>query len=231
MMLSIESFGVTYTTTGQKVLGDVSFAVAKGEVVAILGASGCGKTTLLNVVAGLFRPSEIIIVGDVAKYTDKVATVFQEPRLLPWRTVLRNVTFGLVAQGVETEAADKAGIKILAEVGLAGYEGYYPDQLSIGMQQRVNFARALLVQPELLLMDEPFSALDSDTKKTIIDEFKKVVAKRHLTTVFVTHDANEARAIADRIITISSSFVGDKKNKASDGRSGRHFEYIMELEG
>ncbi len=225
-MLRIENLSVKYNATNQKVLTDISFELDKGEVVAILGASGCGKTTLLNTIAGLFRPGEVVNEGKIILGTDKIATVFQEPRLLPWRTVLGNVTFGINAQGVDSDEAAASGRKILKEVGLNNYESYFPNQISLGMKQRVNFARALLTRPELLLMDEPFSALDSDTKQDIIDEFRKMIKKRKLTTIFVTHNVDEANAIADRIITLGGSFVGDKKKI----RKAHSLEQIMEID-
>jgi NitT/TauT family transport system ATP-binding protein len=230
-MLRIDNLSVKYKATNQEVLRNVSFDVSEGEVLAILGASGRGKTTLLNMIAGLLGPSEVFTEGTVSLETDKVATVFQEPRLLPWRTVLKNTTFGLDAQGVNSDIAENEGRKMLKEVGLEKFEDYYPSQLSIGMKQRVNFARALLVKPDLLLMDEPFSALDADTKENIIAEFKKDINKIKLTTIFVTHNLKEATFLADRIITLKASFIGDSKNREKTDSSYDPFNHIVEIEG
>jgi len=206
-MLKIDNLSVTYNSTEEKVLGRISFEVKKGEIVALLGPSGCGKTTILNVVAGLLDKKEALIEGEISfekeRKNTKVHVVFQEPRLLPWRNVLRNVSYGLEAQKIpskEWQQRAKEGIKM---IGLNGYENHHPHQLSIGMQQRVNFARALVCKPDVLLLDEPFSALDVDTKKDIQKEFLRIIKDNHITSVFVTHNIDEALYLSNRIIALS----------------------------
>lgn len=206
-MLKINDLSVKYNSTEEKVIDKVSFEVKKGEVVALLGPSGCGKTTILNTVAGLLEKKEALVGGDIFfdkdKKDTKVHVVFQEPRLLPWRNVLRNVSYGLEAQKVPKEEWEKRAKEGIKMVGLKGYDKHYPHQLSIGMQQRVNFARALVCRPDVLLLDEPFSALDVDTKKDIQKEFLKIIKDHHVTSIFVTHNIDEALYLSNRIIVLS----------------------------
>jgi len=206
-MLKIDNLSILYKSTGQLAVKDVSFSVKKGEVLALLGPSGCGKTTILNTISGLLTTKEAQIEGVIALGNGEkdltMTTVFQEPRLLPWRRVLRNISYGLEASGLNKKEALVKASKIIKTVNLDNYENYLPAQLSIGMQQRVNFARALVCNPNIMLLDEPFSALDVDTKETIIKEFKNVIIKNSITGIFVTHNVEEAFSLANRIITLS----------------------------
>jgi NitT/TauT family transport system ATP-binding protein len=188
-------------------LSGVQFHVRHGEFVAIVGPSGCGKSTLLNAINGLIGVSRgsIRVAGSLVEGpAPNRATVFQEPRLLPWRTVHRNVSLGLEAQGVKrSQAKQRAGIEI-ERVGLKGFEQFYPGQLSGGMQQRVNLARALAVQPALLLLDEPFAALDAQTREHMQSELLRIWQETKATTLFVTHQIDEAIYLADRVLVLSS---------------------------
>ena len=203
-MLVVKKLSISYLETGQKVFENLSFSVKKGEVVAIMGPSGCGKSTLLNYIQGLDN-NKVIVTGEVNNPFKKVRTVFQENRLLPWRTVFNNAILGLEAEGVSIEGVGQENIaKTLASAGLANYKDHYPNQLSVGMKQRVNFVRAILSSPDLLLMDEPFSGLDKITKEKIQTDFLKLVKLKKLTTIFVTHSLEEAKFMADRIIVVSA---------------------------
>jgi NitT/TauT family transport system ATP-binding protein len=188
-------------------LSDVSASVADGEFVAIVGPSGCGKTTLLNIVAGLLRfdAGQVSIAGRTidGPGVDR-AVVFQHASLLPWRTIAGNVRYGMELQ----KRFDAATIQSRTEqfirlVGLAGFEKHYPSELSGGMQQRVNLARALAADPEVLLMDEPFAALDAQTREYMQAELLKIWTAARKTVLFITHQINEAVYLADRVIVMS----------------------------
>jgi NitT/TauT family transport system ATP-binding protein len=185
----------------------VDLEVRDGEFVAIVGPSGCGKTTFLNAVDGLIPIAAGSLTLDGAEITkpgrDR-AMVFQQPGLLPWRTVLGNVIFGVEAQGTMTkgEALEQAKRRIEL-VGLSGFEDAYPSELSGGMQQRVNLARALLTDPEMLLLDEPFAALDAQTREMMQGELLKIWNRDRKTALFITHDIKEAIYLADRVIVFT----------------------------
>jgi NitT/TauT family transport system ATP-binding protein len=187
---------------------DVSLSVGDGEFVAIVGPSGCGKTTLLNVVAGLLPYDEgsLVIAGKKVQGpgTDR-SMVFQNASLLPWRTVFDNVRYGMEMQ----RRFDAARMTARAEeminlVGLAGFEQRYPSELSGGMQQRVNLARALATDPEVLLMDEPFAALDAQTREFMQAELLKIWSKSRKTVIFITHQIDEAVFLADRVVVMGT---------------------------
>jgi NitT/TauT family transport system ATP-binding protein len=191
----------------QPVLEDVSFTVSRGELMCIVGPSGCGKTTLLNIAAGLLRPSfgTIEVAGKpVDGPGPDRALVFQDASLLPWRNVRSNVMFGLECQGRVTPAAHARAAELIEMVGLSGFEAYYPHQLSGGMRQRVNLARALLVDPEILLMDEPFAALDVQTREVMQGELLRIWEQTRTTIVFVTHQISEAVYLADRVLVLAT---------------------------
>ena len=175
---------------GVKVIEDWRFVVKRGERIALLGPSGCGKTTFLRIVAGIesFR-------GKVEVSAEKLGYVFQDPRLIPWRTVRENLR---VISGNESRAS-----YLLDRVGLKGFENHYPWQLSEGMKQRVNLVRALLVEPDLLLLDEPFDALGLRMKKQVMELLLEEWNERGFSMVFVTHDVKEAVFLSDRIFLLS----------------------------
>jgi NitT/TauT family transport system ATP-binding protein len=185
----------------------VDLEVRDGEFVAIVGPSGCGKTTFLNAVDGLLpiAAGSLTLDGrEISAPGRDRAMVFQQPGLLPWRTVLGNVLFGVEAQGTMTksEALDRARQEIEL-VGLTGFEDAYPSELSGGMQQRVNLARALLTDPEMLLLDEPFASLDAQTREMMQLELLKIWSKSRKTALFITHDIKEAIYLADRVIVFT----------------------------
>ena len=185
----------------------VDLAVRPGEFLAIVGPSGCGKTTFLNAVDGLIPIAEGSLTLDgreITKPGPDRAMVFQQPGLLPWRTVLGNVIFGVEAQGTMTkrEAVERATQQIEL-VGLKGFEDAYPLELSGGMQQRVNLARALLTDPEMLLLDEPFAALDAQTREMMQLELLKIWSQTRKTALFITHDIKEAIYLADRVVVFT----------------------------
>jgi NitT/TauT family transport system ATP-binding protein len=185
----------------------VDLEVGDGEFVAIVGPSGCGKTTFLNAVDGLIPIAAGSLSLDGREITapgrDR-AMVFQQPGLLPWRTVMGNILFGVEAQGTMTkgEAVERAKQQIEL-VGLTGFADAYPGELSGGMQQRVNLARALLTDPEMLLLDEPFAALDAQTRELMQLELLKIWNRSRKTALFITHDIKEAIYLADRVIVFT----------------------------
>jgi NitT/TauT family transport system ATP-binding protein len=184
----------------------VDLTVRTGEFLAIVGPSGCGKTTFLNAVDGLqpISAGSLTLDGnEITKPGPDRAMVFQQPGLLPWRTVLGNVLFGVEAQrAMDRDAVERARQQIDL-VGLKGFEDAYPLELSGGMQQRVNLARALLTDPQMLLLDEPFAALDAQTRETMQLELLKIWSKTKKTALFITHDIKEAIYLADRVIVFT----------------------------
>ncbi|NJK80288.1 MAG: ABC transporter ATP-binding protein [Chloroflexaceae bacterium] len=202
-----KTIGGTRTQT-VTALAQLTLNIQAGEFVAILGASGCGKTTLLRLIAGLTMPTEgrILIDGvPVSGPGPDRAVVFQDFRLLPWRTCLANVEFGMELLGISTAQRRERALEAIALVGLRGWETYYPAELSGGMQQRVGIARALAVNPRLLLMDEPFGALDAITRSQMQQELMQIVANaaHHKTVIFVTHSIDEALILADRVLVMT----------------------------
>lgn len=187
-------------------LDDVSLDVPPGQFVALLGPSGCGKTTLLNLIAGLLRPltGEIRIGGEVVGTpTRHTGYMFARDALLPWRTAIQNVEVGLEIRGVPKKARRQRAEEALAMVGLGDFMGTYPNQLSQGMRQRVAIARTLVIRPDTLLMDEPFGALDAQTKARLQAEFLALWEKLGQTVVFVTHDIAESVLLADRVVVFA----------------------------
>jgi ABC-type nitrate/sulfonate/bicarbonate transport system ATPase subunit len=186
---------------------NVDFSLRRGELVCIVGPSGCGKTTLLNAIAGFLPISagELALNGrPIAQPGPDRAMVFQQPGLLPWRDVLHNVTYGLEMSGrMRRREARERAQDLLALVGLGDFARAYPRQLSGGMQQRVNLARALAVEPELLLLDEPFASVDAQTRETLQIELLGIRARSGVTALFVTHDIGEAVFLADRVCVFS----------------------------
>jgi NitT/TauT family transport system ATP-binding protein len=208
--IDIRQVGQVFSTQsgGQVVaLEDVDLQIQDGEFVSVLGPSGCGKSTLMRILAGLVDSTsgEVRIDGTPVNGPSKhVGVVFQQPALFPWRTVLRNVTLSAEVLGLPKAAAEERAKELLATVGLADSGGLYPYELSGGMQQRVSIARALLHDPKILLMDEPFGALDAMTRETMGLELLRVWEANRKTVVFITHSVNEALFLADRVVVMAA---------------------------
>jgi NitT/TauT family transport system ATP-binding protein len=186
---------------------DASLAVADGEFVAIVGPTGCGKSTLLNVAAGLLAPSagHVKVYGEhLAGVNSRAGYMFQADALMPWRNTLDNVIAGLEFRGVSREAALGRGNEWLRRVGLGGFGKRYPHQLSGGMRKRVALAQMLILDPQILLMDEPFSALDIQTRQLMENELLELWSADRKSVVFITHDLEEAIALSDRVIVLSA---------------------------
>ena len=188
-------------------LKELTLDVAKGEFVSLVGPSGCGKSTFLNVLLGLLKPDggEIRLNGkQITGPGQERAMVFQEFGLLPWRTVLANVELGLELKGVPAPVRRERAMELIKMAGLAGFASHYPHELSGGMKQRVGLARALVTDPEVLLMDEPFAALDAQTRDLMQMELLQIWDRTKKTVVFVTHSIEEAAYLSDRVIVISA---------------------------
>lgn len=187
-------------------LSGISLAVADSEFVSVLGPSGCGKTTLLRIVAGLETPTSgtITLNGErIAGPSPRMAMIFQEYSLYPWRTVIDNIGFGLEIRGMTREERKKRAIEYLDLVGLRDFAGRFPYELSGGMRQRVAVARALAIDPAILLMDEPFGALDAQTRNKLQRELLDIWEKTRKTVLFVTHSVDEAVYLSDRIVVLT----------------------------
>jgi NitT/TauT family transport system ATP-binding protein len=184
------------------VLDHVSISVGRGELLALIGPSGCGKSTVLNIIAGLIQPTAGRIA--ISEPGTRISYVFQRPRLLPWRNVRRNVEFSLEQTKLSGVARRKAAADAIRRVNLEGHERKYPHQLSGGMQQRVALARGLAIKPNLLLLDEPFGALDALTRSYMQEELLGIVRGSGTTALLVTHDIDEALLLADRLLVMSS---------------------------
>jgi NitT/TauT family transport system ATP-binding protein len=191
-----------------EVLQDIHLEVAEHSILAILGASGCGKSTLLNIISGLVKPERghIKINGVPSReFTDwrSVSYMFQEDRLLPWRTAIRNVEFALEAANLPRAERRSRARDALQLVGLADFEDAFPYQLSGGMRSRVALARSLVLEPGILLMDEPFSRLDAQTRSLMHQELLRIQQLKHVTIVFVTHDVEESVVLADQVVVMA----------------------------
>ncbi len=192
---------------GLVALYNISLAIRKNEFVSLLGPSGCGKTTLIRIIAGLLPADcgEVLVNGQAVTVPGRDrCMVFQQFGLLPWRTVLSNVEFGLEIDGVPKDERSARAGQYLELVGLKGFEHYYPHQISGGMQQRVGIARALSKKPDILLMDEPFGAVDAQTREQLQEELLKIWSRTDTTVVFVTHSIDEALYLSDRVVVMQA---------------------------
>jgi len=209
--LSVEQLCVSYEigATGEwtEAVRNVSLDIRSGEFVTIVGLSGCGKSTFLSAVAGLVRPTSGAIRLNGVPVTGpgpERAVVFQKSSLLPWRTVLKNITYGLELNGVGKAESLRRARQVVDLVRLKGFEHYYPSALSGGMQQRVNLARALVCEPELLLLDEPFAALDAITREVMQNELLSLWEQTKKTVLMVTHQIDESVLLSDRVVVFSA---------------------------
>ncbi|HCO92935.1 MAG TPA: nitrate ABC transporter ATP-binding protein [Phycisphaerales bacterium] len=192
--------------TGPKLraLENVNLRVLQGEFVTLVGATGCGKTTLLNLIAGLDTADEgNLCLGQGLRFGDNIAHVFQHYTLFPWRTVVSNVSFGLQMRSVPRSERQARAAKLLASVGLEGFEDAYPHELSGGMRQRAAIAQALAIEPKLLLMDEPFGAVDDSTRNELQEMLTNLWQENQATILFVTHNIDEAIVLGDRVLVFS----------------------------
>jgi NitT/TauT family transport system ATP-binding protein len=193
--------------SGVTAVEGISLAIADGEVVSLIGPSGCGKSTLLNMGSGLYLPTagEVRVDGKRVTGTNRqVAFMLQKDLLLPWRSIRENAEFGLEIQGIAPAARRERAMALLAKCHLSGFEHHYPYQLSGGMRQRAALARTLAVDPNVLLMDEPFSALDAQTKIVLQNDLAKTLADEKKTALFITHDLIEAITLSDRVLVMSA---------------------------
>lgn len=211
MYISISEASREYFYNGKEkttALYKVNLEIEKGEFICLLGPSGCGKSTLLNLIAGFDKPTSgfVKVNGEaVTRPSENRITIFQNYGLLPWRNVLRNVELGLEAKKIPKKERRRIAEEYIELVGLSSYKHHYPAQLSGGMQQRVALARALAVDPEILLMDEPFGALDAMTRMSMQDEIERLWQEKKKTIIFVPHDIEEAVFLADRIVIMTPS--------------------------
>jgi NitT/TauT family transport system ATP-binding protein len=239
--LKAKDLSINYVTkrSGQRIqaLDRLNFQVESGEFVAIIGPSGCGKTTLLNVIAGLIPvQSEQVLLNNkpISSPGRDRAMVFQTPALLPWRSIIGNVGYGLELQGVSRSETSRRARIYINLVGLHGFEEMYPSELSGGMQQRANLARALATEPELLLLDEPLSGLDAQTRQSMQGELQRIWQETGKTTFLVTHDIQEAIFLTNRVIVLSAHpgrkitevTVPMPYPRTSDWRRSEHFHQL-----
>ena len=210
--LSLERITCTFASRERQgerytAVRDTTIAVAEGEFVSVVGPTGCGKSTLLNVAAGLLAPSsgQVRVLGEsLAGINAKAGYIFQAESLMPWRSALDNVLAGLQFAGVDRNEAERRARDWLDRVGLTGFETRYPHELSGGMRKRVTLAQILILDPRLLLMDEPFSALDIQTRQLMENELLDLWSADRKSVLFITHDLEEAIALSDRVIVLSA---------------------------
>lgn len=208
VVVQLKNIGMKYHSLEAEInaLGNINLDIYKGEFVSIVGPSGCGKSTLLSIIAGLLKPSSgkvFINHEEVTAPSSKVGYMLQKDHLFEWRTILQNALLGLEIQNKLDEANKNYVIELLDTYGLKEFKNHYPRQLSGGMRQRAALIRTLAIKPEILLLDEAFSALDYQTRLAVSDEIYTILKKENKTAIIVTHDISEAIAMADRIIVLS----------------------------
>jgi NitT/TauT family transport system ATP-binding protein len=211
--LSVENIHKTFfkstknEVVGIPVLDGISLSVSEGDFVSVIGPSGCGKSTLLRIIDGLIQPEQgrVLVDGRVVDGpgSDR-AVVFQYFGLYPWRSVLRNVEFGLELKGMPAKERREIALSNIAQVGLGGFENHYPHELSGGMRQRVGFARALSLNPEIILMDEPFSSVDEQTRELLQEQLLELWRATKKTILFITHSIDEAVYMANRVVVMAA---------------------------
>lgn len=203
-LIALDRVGKTFKDGQVCALDDVSFSVGPGEFVSLVGPSGCGKTTLLRLMNGLLTPDSghVTVDGKPPQPGPDLAMVFQSARLMPWRSVAGNIEFTLALRGYNRRESHDRAMALLGSVGLRDFAETFPHELSGGMQQRVGLARALAVEPRVLLMDEPFAALDAMTREVLRNELLQMWSRRRMAIVFVTHDVDEAVLLSQRIVLL-----------------------------
>lgn len=208
-VLEARNVSMTFNTGTPRevaVFQGVSFELHEGEILAIVGPSGCGKSTLFNIIAGLLQPTSGAVYVDGERINGArghVGYMLQKDLLLPWRSVLDNVTLGLEVRGINPELARQRAMTLIKSYGLAGFESARPNALSGGMRQRVAFMRTLALDPKAILLDEPFSALDFQTRLVLQGDVRRIIRDRNKAAILVTHDIGEAIAMADRVLVLS----------------------------
>ena len=219
----IRFLNVTKSFNGLKVLDRLSFDVEENEIVGILGPSGIGKTTILRLITGSLGPDS----GEVQVASSRVGYVFQEPRLLPWRTAMENISLALRARGRGKKESGDVARGWMEKLELEGFEDYYPAQLSGGMMQRVSIGRAFAIEPQILLLDEPFSNLDVKLKDSLLTMVENMIRESRTTVIYVTHGLPEALRLADRILELDSEY--GMKELELDDRESIVLEFISSV--
>ncbi len=207
-VIEVQNLSLTYhSNVGETLaLNDISFDVKSGEFISIVGPSGCGKTTILSILAGLLAPSSgtVLVNGEIPKTKDSMSGyMFQRDNLLPWRTIEKNVLLGLEIQHKLTSENKQYALNLLDKYGLGEFKRKRPDELSGGMRQRVALIRTLALNPSILLLDEPFSALDYQTRLNVCDDVARIIKEEKKTAILVTHDLQEAISMSDRIFVLT----------------------------
>ncbi len=208
-VLQVKDIEETYQAENGEIvaLKNITFSMKKGEFVSIVGPSGCGKSTLLSIISGLLKPTsgEIFVKGEkVVGISPHIGYMLQRDNLLDWRTIYSNVLFGLEVRRMKSQKNMERAIQLLKTYGLYEFKDKYPSQLSGGMRQRVALIRTLAINPDILLLDEAFSALDYQTRLTVTDDVYRILKKENVTTVMVTHDIPESISMGDRVMILSS---------------------------
>ena len=206
--LEMQNIGLNYhSRDGETVaIDDISFCVNKNEFVGIVGPSGCGKTTLLSLISGILTPShgQVLIEGKNTKdKSARIGYMFQRDLLFPWRTILQNVNLGAELTNDKSQKTKQKTISLLKKYGIYDFCNKYPHELSGGMRQRVALIRTLVLNPQILLLDEPFGALDYQTRQNVIDDISNIIKNENMTSLLVTHDITEAISMCDRVIVLS----------------------------
>ena len=214
-LLELKDVSLTYQTPKAEItaIKNLSFYCNKGDFMSIIGPSGCGKTTVLSLIAGLISPTsgEISLSGEkTAKKRENLGYMLQKDELFAWRNIERNIYLPLEIKGIKNKSAKENAITLLKKYGLYDFKNNYPDELSGGMRQRVALIRTLASNPELLLLDEPFSALDSQTRLSVCDDVYKIIKSERKTAILVTHDISEAISMSDIIIVLSARPAQEK---------------------
>lgn len=208
-VLKVEDIQETYQAENGEItaLENISFSMKKGEFISIVGPSGCGKSTLLSIIAGLLRPSSgrVLVNGEqVDGVSPHIGYMLQRDNLLDWRTIYRNVMFGLEIRGMTSPENRERAVQLLKTYGLYEFRDKYPSQMSGGMRQRVALIRTLAINPDILLLDEAFSALDYQTRLAVTDDVHHILKQENITTVMVTHDIPESISMGDRVMVLSA---------------------------
>lgn len=242
-IVSLQNVSLTYHSPESEtlVLDNISFDVSKGEILGIVGPSGCGKTTILSLISGILSTpiGKISVDGENVGSNNKTGYMLQKDELFPWRTIMSNVMLGLELKKMKTPQNIQRAKELLKKYGLGEFSDFYPAQLSGGMRQRVALIRTLVLNPAILLLDEPFSALDFQTRLEVVEDVYKIIHGEKISAVFVTHDIYECISLCDRIVVLSSRpshinkviELGDlatltPNKRREDARSNSFFEEI-----